>query len=141
MKRPIRRLAWPLSIAAILGIVFWLIGQQRTSALPLESALDTGSLRLEIVTLTAHSSPMEESHFLVRITDSNGLPVEADKLQIKTWMPKMFCGIFTAGIAPGGENGQYDAVVLPVMRGRWVAEANIQVGKETYKLQHEYVVR
>ncbi|THF76365.1 FixH family protein [Cohnella fermenti] len=140
MARMLGRGIWPIAIAICLGVVVWLSRSEAASPAPLISTLEKDGYRIEVRTLEANSSPMEAKQFLVTITDSSGADVEAASIQIKSWMPKMFCGIFTAKVVMNSQGSGYEGTLVPVMSGSWVAETRVRIGSEEFVVVHDYEV-
>ncbi|MBB6638407.1 FixH family protein [Cohnella thailandensis] len=140
MSRLLKKGIWPIALVICLGIVVWLSRSGEASPVPLVSTLEKNGYRIEVRTLEARSSPMEEKQFLVTVTDVGGANVEATSIQIKSWMPKMFCGIFTAKVERSSQGSGYEGTLVPVMSGRWVAETRVRIGSDEFVLLHDYKV-
>ncbi|WP_217594300.1 FixH family protein [Cohnella sp. GbtcB17] len=137
--RPLlRRTLRPMALVAAVGLALWYVYSSRASALPAESSALDGEYRITVRSPAHSPAILEPSRFVVEIADRSGLPVQAEKLELKYWMPGMFCGMFTAEAGKTGQAGVYEAAVIPVMTGRWVMEARIEVGEKEIVVRHPF---
>nr|WP_286672479.1 FixH family protein [Cohnella hashimotonis] len=129
-----------MALVVAIGLALWYVYASRASALPAESSTLDGEYRITVRSPTVSPAMMEPSRFVVEITDQSGLPVQAEQLALKYWMPNMFCGMFTADIAEADASHAYLATVIPVMTGKWVLEGKITVGDREVVVRHPFEV-
>lgn len=136
----LRRTAKPMALVFAIGLALWYVYSSRASALPSESSTLDGEYRIVVRSPSISLAMMEPSRFIVEITDRSGSPVRAEQLELKYWMPNMFCGVFTAEAAETDRSGEYTATVIPVMTGKWVLEAKIAIGDKEAVVRHPFEV-
>ncbi|MFD2328984.1 hypothetical protein ACFSR7_06955 [Cohnella sp. GCM10020058] len=140
MRPLFRRTAKPIALVVAIGLALWYVYSSRASALPTESLTLDGDYRITIRSPSISPAMMEPSQFVVEITDRSGLPLQAEQLALKYWMPNMFCGMFTADISEADQSDAYSATVIPVMTGKWVLEAKITIGDRDVIVRHPFKV-
>ncbi|MEK4118783.1 FixH family protein [Paenibacillus sp. FSL W8-0919] len=87
-------------------------------------------IRMQITPVDSSAVSMQETTFELQIDELSGIPVTGADFDLNITMPDMFCGVFPASIEEI-QPGVYHATVVPVMRGKWQAEAELQ-WKERY---------
>lgn len=98
------------------------------------------SIRMELHALEPAVRSMEEAGFHLRITDRSGAPVRNAQLSMHITMPDMFCGELPATVIET-EPGLYRAAAVPVMSGRWQAEAMLAGQGKTLKVKAGFTVQ
>lgn len=121
-------------LAVILLVRYW---EDRAMA---DTVSVNDSIRMELHALEPAIRSMEETGFLLRITDRSGAPVRNAQLSIHITMPDMLCGELPATIIET-EPGLYRAAVVPVMSGRWQAEARLAGQGKTLKVKAGFTVQ
>jgi len=95
-----------------------------------ESLYVDDQIRMEIMPVDSSAVSMQETTFELLIDELSGTPVTGADFELNITMPDMFCGVFPAAIEEI-RPGVYQATVVPVMRGKWQAEAELH-WKERY---------
>ncbi|CAI6034820.1 FixH family protein [Cohnella sp. JJ-181] len=134
----LKRTARPAALVAAVGLALWYVYSSRASALPAETSSRGDAYAITLISPAISPSTMEPSRFVVKISDSSGSPVRAGTVALKYWMPGMFCGVFTAEAAETGRTGEYEAIVVPVMAGRWVLEAQAAIDDREVSVRHPF---
>ncbi|MFC5406006.1 hypothetical protein [Cohnella soli] len=78
-------------------------------------------------------APMKMSKFAMSLSDVEGRPIPNASVTMNLQMPRMFCGVIPTTVQ-STKPGAYEAAGIPVMRGRWEAEASISIGKEHFSV-------
>ncbi|ANY71185.1 FixH family protein [Paenibacillus ihbetae] len=111
---------------ALLFTLFHIV-EDRPSA---EALYIDDQIRMEITPIDLSAASMQETTFELQIDELSGIPVTGADFELNITMPDMLCGVFPASIEEI-RPGVYHATVVPVMRGKWQAEAELQ-WKERY---------
>lgn len=111
---------------ALLSTLF-LIAEDRPSA---KALYIDDQIRMQISPVDSSAESMQTTTFELEIDELSGVPVTGADFEVNITMPDMFCGVFPAAIEEI-RPGVYQATVVPVMRGKWQAEAELH-WKERY---------
>ena len=139
MVRLLRRFSLPVAIVFAIGILVWRYQAALANTLPDTSILENDRVQIEVESFAADGVAMQEHVFRIEVKDTEGIPTEGAEVQMKLFMPSMFCGEIPATVASSG-SGQFEAKGVPVMSGRWEAKTVIYIGAERYEVDHAFKV-
>ncbi|WP_158602142.1 FixH family protein [Cohnella endophytica] len=134
-----KKIIYFMSLIVVLIVIWRQIGETQAASLPSSTELAQDDFRIIVQSVSSDNSPMQQMSFDIIVANADGVPVPSDKVQMQIKMPKMLCGIFPATIREIRQ-GTYEATVVPVMKGRWEAEASVRIGNEQYTVRHPFAV-
>ncbi|MEF3312110.1 FixH family protein [Paenibacillus sp. GYB004] len=130
---------WAFALLLIfIGAVVWLRYVQDDSNG--SSVYTDGRIRMELQAEPLVSRSMEETAFRLLVTEESGTPVIDADLQLFISMPNMYCGVFQGAITQS-QPGVYIATAIPVMQGRWHAEAVLRRENGPIRVHSQFDVR
>jgi len=119
----VKKIVWSLPLlVAIVG--YAVVRSPVSSGSEAKASYADGHLLLDMSKEQTDARMMKDVSFRIRIRDAEGNPVQgaAAGLKVLLSMPGMFCGTVPAQVSET-EPGVYTATGVPVMRGKWQAEA------------------
>lgn len=140
MKQRLGRIARPAALVAAVGLAIGFGYSSRSQALPATTSARFDGYKISVSSPAAAPAAMQASRFVIDISGSEGAPGHAGSIRLKYWMPGMFCGVFEAEATETDRAGQYAAVVVPVMEGRWIVEASVRIDGGEYEIRHRFAV-
>lgn len=105
-----------------------------------EALYKDDDVRMKIAEAQPVAYPMKEAEFRLTIVKTSGQPVTAANVTMNIAMPDMLCGTFPADIVETSP-GVYRATAVPVMRGRWQAEALLLLNGRRIMVETSFKVR
>jgi hypothetical protein len=117
-----------------VSIYILLISKQKPQE---KTILLTDFFNIQVKTATYPVKVLKENTFIVILHDNMDLPVQNASVSISLFMPHMLCGTYIVKLEQK-EPGQYLGQGVPLMVGEWAADAYIQIGEKTIKVEHKF---